>query len=658
MDYVKGVGNTALAATDALGSAIVNIPAKVLSGFQGAGGASVADPGWADKVIKWTEERNKRIGAEHAETGDVIPGFMSNKDVFDAGANAAYSVGAAAGAIYGGVVGSPVPVVGQVGGALAGSALAAYRMDGYQFMQNLLEAKNQESIEKGLGPITKEQEDRLKKELEGIVKKHALWEAGPESAGTVLELALATVKNIPGVRWMPKGMIGKAVKGSLRAMGVLGLEAGTETETQIGQTNAEIQAGLSKESPRKFLSVDDQIKSLKEVLPQVLLLTGGMTVGGKIYRGKDLEEDKSGNKYDSRIMTKEETDQATLDRIRADLASGNLTVEEAHIIKNSAPKMYDRINAIIADHVKNQIEIKLKNEPIELTDVRKALPVPYDQPIDLTTIHMKPISVPPRQADWNMGTGQEQIQEFNEPAMVQQNRVQRFLPPPEPGLLGPPPTDQGPQGPNQWGPVRGDGFTMTQTRDTGKDKSSQWAVDIQDEDLKNGLEFQLGNLLSAQGPGKVQTEGGDFIGWKSGNPEWFKEQGITKEKAAEAIRKAIDGKPLGMAEARIVEGALQNGKEGVQKGQGRQEGEVKGKEPWEMTQREWNSSNEVEAPNQNDIKQIGGPLLDRETQKWVSEKGIDKEGKLYFRDINDDKQPTSKWFSLEKTGRKMLEKTA
>jgi hypothetical protein len=80
------------------------------------------------------------------------------------------------------------------------------------------------------------------------------------------------------------------------------------------------------------------------------------------------------------------------------------------------------------------------------------------------------------------------------------------------------------------------------------------------------------------------------------------------------------------------------------------------KEPWQMTQREWNSSREVIAEEQNAIRSYGGPILNEKSQKWEFEKGIDKNEKLYFRRIDDNKNPVGPWFYLEKTGRTLLKK--
>ena len=262
-----------------------NLAAKAITAVQGQEGASVADRGIADKFVNWVEKRNKELGEEFEGTGDFIPGVISKRDVAELGPNLAFSGTSLLGTVGGAAITAPIPVPGaRIAGGMAGGSAAAYRMDSYQAMNSWLEKINNESIEKGLGPISKEAEKKFKKEFGDLASKHGLWEAGPEGVGNVLELALMTAKNVPGVRWVPKKIAGKIVKGALRTGSILGTELGTETVTQIGQHNVESEAGMTDEVPRQWTSGDDILTSAKEVLPQVLLLTGAMSAGGATYR--------------------------------------------------------------------------------------------------------------------------------------------------------------------------------------------------------------------------------------------------------------------------------------------------------------------------------------------------------------------------------------
>ena len=157
-----------------------NLAAKVVMAVQGQSGASVADRGIADRFVNWVEDRNRKLAEEYEGTGDFIPGVISKRDVAELGPNLAFSGTSMAGTIAGGLAAAPIPVPGaRIAGALSGGAAAAYRMDSYQVMNDWLKKVNQESIDSGLGPISKEEEDKFKKEMSGLVSQHGVWEAGP-----------------------------------------------------------------------------------------------------------------------------------------------------------------------------------------------------------------------------------------------------------------------------------------------------------------------------------------------------------------------------------------------------------------------------------------------------------------------------------------------
>jgi hypothetical protein len=167
------------------------------------------------------------------------------------------------------------PVGGYVAGAGA-SGLAAYRMDTNAFLRDLrdsLDAASQKTTGK---PLTDDQFIKVAKNYESMVREHGLWEALPEALGNVVgaKLGAALFKEAaPGI------------KGLLSDLGKVGgqfvNELSTETITQTGQHNVEIDAGMSKEPKRSFTDIDDLKKSAQEVLPDVLLLTGVTTGGAK-----------------------------------------------------------------------------------------------------------------------------------------------------------------------------------------------------------------------------------------------------------------------------------------------------------------------------------------------------------------------------------------
>ena len=268
-----------------------NLAAKAIMAVQGQEGASVADRGIADRFVNWVDDRNRQLAEDYEGTGDFIPGVVSKKDLAELGPNLAFSGvsmgGTVGGGAAGGLVGAPggpLAIGSTIAGGLAGGAAAAYRMDAYQVMNDKLEQANEESIAKGLGPISKEEEERFKAEISDIITEHGAWEAGPEAIGNMVDLALMTAKNLPGVRWVPKNIAGKAIKGAMRFGGILGTEEATETVTGMGQQQVEAKLGLTDEEPREWTSGDDWVETAKEVFPQVLLLSGFMGAGGAAYR--------------------------------------------------------------------------------------------------------------------------------------------------------------------------------------------------------------------------------------------------------------------------------------------------------------------------------------------------------------------------------------
>jgi hypothetical protein len=182
------------------------------------------------------------------------------------------------------------PVGGLVAGAGA-SGLAAYRMDTNMFLRDLrdhLDAASEKTTGK---PLTDDQFIKVAKSYESKVREHGLWEALPEAISNVVgfKLGAALFKEAaPGI----KGLLSDTAK----VGGQFINELGTETVTQTGQHNVEVDAGMSNEPKRSFTDIDDLKKSAQEVLPDVLLLTGVTTGGAKAagmaYRGTEFAKNR------------------------------------------------------------------------------------------------------------------------------------------------------------------------------------------------------------------------------------------------------------------------------------------------------------------------------------------------------------------------------
>lgn len=183
------------------------------------------------------------------------------------------------------------PAAGYAAGAAA-SGLAAYRMDTNGFLRDIRDSLDEASVKTRGKPMTDSEFVAVAKQYESLVRAHGLWEALPEALGNVIGFGAGKVlfkEAAPGL----KGIMQKAAA----AGGTVGGELGTETVTQVGQTNAEVDAGLSNQPKRSFTSVDDIKQSAKEVLPDVLLLTGvvagGSHTAGKIYRSTAYAKNKA-----------------------------------------------------------------------------------------------------------------------------------------------------------------------------------------------------------------------------------------------------------------------------------------------------------------------------------------------------------------------------
>lgn len=182
------------------------------------------------------------------------------------------------------------PFVGYGVGAGA-SGLVAYRMDTNGFLRDLRDQLDI-AAEKTTGkPLTDEQFIKVSKNYENLVREHGLWEALPEALGNVVgaKVGASLFKAAaPGI----KGLMADLAK----VGGQFATELGTETITQTGQHNVEVDAGMSNEPKRSFTDYDDLKKSAQEVLPDVLLLTGVTTGGAKaagaIYRGTDYAKNR------------------------------------------------------------------------------------------------------------------------------------------------------------------------------------------------------------------------------------------------------------------------------------------------------------------------------------------------------------------------------
>jgi len=236
-----------------------------------------AEYDWKDIARRAQEERNKMRMAEPGGEEYALP-WIKRRNIREAGASSGFSGVAMGAGLLGYGAGTLVPAPGTApAGALAASGVAAYRMDKAMFSQQIIDAYRQDNPN-----ATQAEIDTLMKRTRGLRSKHALWEAIPEAAGNLAQIS--------GIGAIFKAALGKKLGARLfqSVAGMYGVEIGTETITQMGQENVEIEAGLSKGQKRSFASFDDLYESFKEVAPQTFILVslmgGAGAAAGKSYQ--------------------------------------------------------------------------------------------------------------------------------------------------------------------------------------------------------------------------------------------------------------------------------------------------------------------------------------------------------------------------------------
>jgi small-conductance mechanosensitive channel len=268
-----------------------NLIASGITAVQGAEGASVTDKGVGDEFVSWVDEQNRKLSKEYEGTGDFIPGLISKQDVAQLGQNLGFSGVSMGASVAAGAAALPAGPIPAALAAMGAGGVSAYRMQGYQQMQEWLNQKNEDSIKANGRPLTPQEEVAVKSQYIDMAKKSGMWEAIPEAAGNVSEIAILQGKRIlesrggaPGAvaKVIPDRVLMKVAKAIAKAGGVFGVEELTETITQMGQHNTNVEAGMSNEPLRDWTNPDDILKSAKEVLGPVLLLTGVMGAGNVV----------------------------------------------------------------------------------------------------------------------------------------------------------------------------------------------------------------------------------------------------------------------------------------------------------------------------------------------------------------------------------------
>ena len=332
---------------------------------------------WKDIARKAQTVRNEQRATEAGGEEYVLP-WVQRKDIREASASAGFSGVAMGAGALGGVAASPIPVPGaRVGGALAGSGIAAYKMDKAMFTQQLIDAYRQTVLEDENRDVTPDEVASLVEKTKDLRGKHALWEAIPEAVGNVAQLS--------GIGAIFKATLGKnlGIRVFKTLVGMYGAELGTETITQTGQHNVEIEAGLSAGQSRSFTSMDDMYESFKEVAPQTFVLVsltgGGGAVAGKTYQLIANPKNNIDASEVSPIVQKFNKGEIELsqvvEQINASNASGEIKESATNLLKEGKALTTEEVTTerarIIEEAPRKPAEISA--EAVEITGKEKLL---------------------------------------------------------------------------------------------------------------------------------------------------------------------------------------------------------------------------------------------------------------------------------------------
>ena len=236
---------------------------------------------WADKATEDSSKLlNERLSASDANDKTLLG---TKGDWAQTGASIPFSMGSIPAAIGAGGLATVVtknPIAGYSAGATASGALA-YRADSAMFMNSALNTFKDKYKAKNNG-VEPSQELMLAEQerLQPYAEDHGLWEAIPEGLGSAIggKVVSSAFKNAGE---------NLAVKAGKVIAGIAAEEMPSETVTEHGQHNTEIDAGVSEGEKRSFTSPSDIAQSVSEVaipVAQQSLLMGGATgVTSKAY---------------------------------------------------------------------------------------------------------------------------------------------------------------------------------------------------------------------------------------------------------------------------------------------------------------------------------------------------------------------------------------
>ena len=312
-----GLGTRAVNTAQALTRLAYDMPGNLASyaANLSEGSRPLDKTNWADQATADATQRlNERTSAPDANDPTLLG---TKSDWAQTGASVPFSVGSMGAALGAGGLTTAItknPFAGYAAGAGAAGSLA-YRADTSMFMNSAIDAFTTDYQNKNNGQAPSR--DLLLAEQERLqpyAQDHGLWEALPEAAGSVVggKIVSSVFKGTGNLAW----------KAGKIAAGLALEELPTETITQHGQHNTEIDAGIAAGEKRSFTSPSDVSTSFGEVVTPVLqqsLLMGG---GGSAVKAA----------YDYAAARKQKLEQtASTGPLGGALANGGFTNEGDHL---------------------------------------------------------------------------------------------------------------------------------------------------------------------------------------------------------------------------------------------------------------------------------------------------------------------------------------
>ena len=257
-------------------AAFYHLPAAVAATIEGG---YDTERDWKDALIERANAKAKERNA-NPDIPDAVkslgPSVGASLVSMIGGIGA--GLGTAAGLAATGAGAVAAPVAGWTAGVAASGALA-YRISTNQFARQLYDAANANALDRTGAPISPEEWAAKRDELAPLIAEYGLWEAVPEALSQGLGLKIISVPIKAGIT----SIFGKSVLTRLttKTAAVLGTELATETITQQGQRNVEVEA-TGEGTPRSWTSAADLGDSFTDVAAATILQTAIMGGGTKL----------------------------------------------------------------------------------------------------------------------------------------------------------------------------------------------------------------------------------------------------------------------------------------------------------------------------------------------------------------------------------------